>query len=303
MHIRYAIGRLEALKEAIQIGRRACVPVHISHLMGRTPQESATLLEYIDRVAVHEVDFSFDSIPYCSASTLLLSQLPIQAWQDGPSGALRCMRDAELRAKLAASLAALNLENYRIAWIPGGRHDHLFGQSIARYIAERSEPAELAVLNLLEEADLAVLMVYRYGVSDEPAWPFLAHRCCMLGSDGIWFPQGVIHPRACGSAARMIGDLVRKQRLFTLEQAVHSMTGRPAKRFGLRDRGVLAEGNFADIIVFDPERVQDRATYYQPRLESEGVEHVWVNGCRVVRDGRPCRPDAPPGRALRYRQS
>ncbi len=303
MHIRYASGRLEALTEAVEIGKRAGVAVHISHLMGRTPKESESLLDYIDRVAVNEVDFSFDSIPFCSSSTLLLSQLPIEAWRDGPSGALRRMQDPELRSKLAANLAALNLDNYRIAWIPGGRHDHLFGWSISQYVADRREPAEQAVLGLLEEADLAVLMVYRYGVGDEPAWPFLAHRCCMLGSDGIWFPQGQIHPRACGSAARMIGDLVRKQRLFSLEQAVHSMTGRPAARFGLKNRGVLAERNFADIVVFDPERVQGRATYDQPRLESEGISHVWVNGCQVVSDGCPCHLDSPPGRSLRYHQA
>ena len=302
MHIRYALGRLEALQEAVRIGRQAGVAVHISHLMGRTPQESVALLEYIDHVAVHEVDFSFDSIPYCSSCTLLSSQLPLQAWDQGPSGALRRMQDPELRRRMAASLAALNLENYRIAWIPGGRHDLLFGQSLAQYVADRQEPAERAVLNLLEETQLAVLMVYRYGTGDEPVWPFLAHRCCMLGSDGIWFPQGQVHPRACGSAARMLGDLVRRQKLFTLEQAVHAMTGRPAARFGLRGRGELAAGNFADLVVFDPDCVQDHATYEQPRLASSGVEQVWVNGCPVVRDSQPCQPATPPGRALRYCQ-
>jgi N-acyl-D-amino-acid deacylase len=84
---------------------------------------------------------------------------------------------------------------------------------------------------------------------------------------------------------------------------MHSMTGRPAGRFGLRCRGVLAEGNFADVVVFDPDLVQDRATYEQPRLPSEGIEHVWVNGCPVVTNGRPCKADALPGRALHYRQA
>jgi len=299
MHIRYALGRLEALKEAVRIGRQAGVAVHISHLMGRSVQESATLLDYIDRVAVQEVDFSFDSIPYCSASTLLSSQLPIQAWDCGPSGALGRMRDPALRRKLAANLEALNLENYHIAWIAGGRHDYLFGQPLARYIAERDEDPADAVLNLLAETELAVLMVYRYGAGDAPAWPFLAHRCCMLGSDGIWFPQGQIHPRMYGSAARMIGDLVRRK-LFTLEQAVHVMTGRPAARFGLRERGLLAAGHFADVVVFDSERVRDLATYEEPRLRSEGIEQVWVNGCPVVSGGHACRLDSFPGRALRY---
>lgn len=300
MHIRYRLGRLEALREAVEIGRRAGVPVHISHLMGRTPEESAALIDYIDRVAVHEVDFSFDTIPYCSASTLLLSQLPLEAWEEGPSHALRRMQAPALRQQLAATLSTLNLANYRIAFIPGGRHDHLFGHSLARYVADCGEPAEEAVLRLLAETNLAVLMVYIYGTGDAPAWPFLAHPRGMLGTDGIFFPTGCIHPRAYGCPARMLGDLVRRK-LFPLEQAVYKMTGLPAARFGLAGRGVLQEGNAADIVVFDPVRMQDHATYDAPHRPSDGIEQVWVNGVRAVADGQPRDLDRPPGQVLRYR--
>lgn len=291
---------LEGLKEAVEIGRRAGVPVHISHLMGRSIQESEALLDYIDRVAVHEVDFSFDSIPYCSASTLLLSQLPLGAWEEGPSAALRRMRDPALQEAFAAKLADLRLDQYFIAHIPDPKYAHLQGTTLAQYIAERNEPPVQAVLGLLQETDMAVLMVYQYGAGGAPAWPFLAHPCCMLGTDGIYFPDGCIHPRMYGSSARMLGSLVREQRLFPLEAAVHKMTGLPAKRFGLQQRGVLAEGYFADVVIFDPARVRDRATYLSPHLPSEGFEHVWINGCPVVQAGKAMDATVPPGRTLRY---
>jgi N-acyl-D-amino-acid deacylase len=299
-HIRYALGRLEGLKEAVEIGRRAGVPLHISHLMGRSIQESEALLDYIDRVAGHEVDFSFDSIPYCSASTLLLSQLPLGAWEEGPSAALRRMRDSALQEAFAAKLADLRLDHYCIAHIPDRKYAHLQGTTLAQYIAERDEPPVQSVLDLLEETDMAVLMVYQYGAGNAPAWPFLVHPCGMLGTDGIYFPDGCIHPRMYGSSARMLGSLVREQKLFALEEAVHKMTGQPAKRFGLRQRGVLAEGCFADVVIFDPARVSDRATYSSPHQPSEGFEHVWVNGCPVVRAGKAMDAAAPPGRALKY---
>ncbi len=298
-HIRYALGRLEGLKEAVEIGRRAGVPVHISHLMGRSIQESESLLDYIDRVAVHEVDFSFDSIPYCSASTLLLSQLPLGAWEEGPSAALRRMQDARRQEAFAAKLADLRLDQYYIAYIPDPKYAHLQGTTLAQYIAERNKPPVQSVLDLLAETDMAVLMVYQYGAGDAPAWPFLAHPCGMLGTDGIYFPDGCIHPRMYGSSARMLGSLVREQRLFPLEEAVHKMTGQPAKRFGLRQRGVLAEGCFADVVVFDPAGVRDRATYSSPHQPSDGFEHVWVNGCLVVQAGKAMDAAVPPGRALR----
>jgi N-acyl-D-aspartate/D-glutamate deacylase len=301
MHIRYQSGRLAALQEAVAIGRRAGVPVHVSHLMGRTTEESAALIDYIDRVAVREVDFSFDTIPYCSASTLLLSQLPIEAWEDGPAQALQRMRAPELRQRLANALQAVNLENYRLAFIPGGRHDRWFGQPLARYVEFLGQPPADAVLHLLAETNLAVLMVYLYGAGDAPAWPFLAHPCGMLGTDGIYFPGGHVHPRVYGCAARMLGDLVRRN-LFTLEQAVHKMTGQPAARFGLANRGTLRKGAAADVVVFDPSRVRDRATYEDPHQHAEGIAQVWVNGTQVVADGAPIEVKTPPGRSLRYRQ-
>ncbi len=135
--------------------------------------------------------------------------------------------------------------------------------------------------------------------------PFLKHDRFMLGSDGIWQPGGVVHPRQYGSAPRMLGLMARDKQLFSLETAIRKMTSYPAWRFGLKDRGELAPGTFADIAVFDPATIADRATYQQPQQLSVGMRHVLVNGRFVIRDGTTIDDFHGdwPGRALRYRQA
>jgi N-acyl-D-amino-acid deacylase len=135
--------------------------------------------------------------------------------------------------------------------------------------------------------------------------PFLAHPKFMLGTDGIYFPEGRIHPRVYGSTARILGPLVRQRKLFTLEEAVRKMTGVPAERFGLVDRGLVREGAVADLVIFNPATVADRATYEDPHQLSSGIEHVLVGGVEVFADGRPADHLGPdlPGRALRFNVS
>jgi N-acyl-D-amino-acid deacylase len=300
-HIRYSIGRLNALQEAVDIGRRAGVPVHISHLMGRTPEETDTLLEYVDKTAVHEVDFSFDSIPYSSASTLLSAQLPLDVWTGGLRAAVAGLDNPDIIREFETNLPALPLDRCHIAWIAGGRHDRYYGKTLAEYIEASGRSAARALLDLLKEADLAVLGVNRY-YNETMVHPFLAHKGFMLGSDGIWQPEGHLHPRVHGCPGRLLGECVRIYRLFSLEEAVQKMTGIPAKRFGMKKRGLVREGYFADLAVFDPNTVAARADFDRPRLESVGMEAVFVNGTPVVSGGKPVKIPASrlPGRALKF---
>jgi N-acyl-D-aspartate/D-glutamate deacylase len=120
----------------------------------------------------------------------------------------------------------------------------------------------------------------------------------MIGSDGIpGFGVKRVHPRMSGTFPRILGRYVREQGILTIEEAIRKMTGMPAAHFSLRDRGVIREGCFADIVVFDPATVMDRATFERPHQNAVGVRDVFVNGVGVWRDGRPT--GATPGRALR----
>jgi N-acyl-D-aspartate/D-glutamate deacylase len=253
-----------------------------------------------------DVDLSFDVYPYLPGSTMLNYLLPYEVWEDGPLAALGKLTDPHVRARFAEGLRAyrLDLDEIHIAWTPSrsrlpdgtfvslgeidraekegparqaGPTDPLHGMLLSEYVRRSGLPAEEALINLLIEERLAVLLVFHEG-DDRLVYPFLQHDLFMLGSDGIYHPEGAIHPRVYGSAPRVLGPLVRDARLFSLEEAVKKMTSFPAARFRLQDRGVLKEGAFADVVVFDPDTIGDRATFAAPHQPSVGVEHVVING-------------------------
>jgi N-acyl-D-amino-acid deacylase len=302
-HVRYKLGLLPALEEAVEIGRRSGVKVHISHLKGQSPEEVDRVLAFLER-ARREVDLSFDVYPYQPGSTMLNFLLPYETWEDGPLAALARLEWPEIRARFAAGLRRykLDLDDIHIAWVAGRENARHQGRSLADYVAEMGLPPEEALANLLIEERLAVLLVFNEG-DDALVWPFLAHDLYMMGTDGIYFPDGQIHPRMYGSAGRLLGQCVRDLRLFTLEQAVHALTGRPAARFGLAGRGLLKPGAFADIVIFDPATVADRATYALPHQPCQGIDHVLVNGTPIIESGQPINfpHEAWPGRAVRAR--
>ncbi|MEW6751710.1 MAG: amidohydrolase family protein [Candidatus Latescibacterota bacterium] len=303
-HVRYRRGgTLAGVQEAVEIGRRAGVPVHISHMKASKPAEIDALLSYVDRVAVNEVDFTFDVYPYLPGSTMLNYMLPHDVFEEGPLGVLPRLADRRVRAQFAASLATYPLERMHIAWLPGARNARFIGRLVSQYVEEVGRPAEDALADLLIEESMAVLLVFHHG-ADELVHPFLQHDRFMLGTDGIFFPDGTVHPRVYGSVGRILGPCVRQHRLFSLEDAVHKLSAFPAARFGLKDRGTLEAGRFADVVVFDAESITDRATYAEPHQLTVGVEHVLVNGVPVVRDGQALEdlPEPRPGRYLRFRE-
>ena len=304
-HVRYKRGTLAGVQEAVEIGRRAGVPVHISHLKGSTPAEIDSILTYIDTVALNEVSFSFDVYPYMPGSTMLNYMLPYEVWTDGPLGVIRKLRDPAVRARCARALEndATDLNEIHIAWVMGKENAIYQGQTLAEYVRAVKLPPAEALCNLLIEENLAVLLVFHHG-ADELVHPFLQHKCYMMGTDGIYYPDSVIHPRQYGSVARVLGSCVRDHKLFTLEEAVYKLSAFPAERFGLTARGVLREQWFADLVVFDADEIQDRATFQQPHQISPGVEHVIVNGTPIVRGGQPVTdwPAHLPGRALQFKR-
>jgi len=303
-HVRYKKGTLRGVREAVEIGRRAGVAVHISHLKAGSPQDAERLLEYVDRVAVHEVDFSFDIYPYSSGSTMLHYLLPYEVWLDGPLAAMEKLRDPAVRERFRILFETFPLpaEKIQLAWCPSRDGAAWQGKSLAEYAAAQGKTPTDAACDLLIDQNMAVLTVLR-GEGDAVIEPFLTHDRFMLGTDGIFFADGQIHPRQYGSAPRLLGPLVRDRKLFSLEEAVHKLSGKPAERFGLVDRGEVREGAYADLVVFDPETIADRATHEDPHQLSAGVEHLLVNGVSVIADGEPIERFAPewPGRALRFR--
>ena len=303
-HMRYKIGTLAALKEAVEIGRRAGVPVHISHLKAASEADTEAILTYVDQVAVNEVDFSFDVYPYLPGSTTLSYLLPYEVWHDGPLAALPKLRDPAIRAQVDRGLGiyASDLDAIRIAWLPGKENSSYLGKTLAEYVEEVGKSPADALCDLLIEENMAVLLVFFQG-DDRFVDPFLAHEKYLMGTDGVFHEDGVIHPRQYGSAARLLGPCVRRG-LFSLEDAVWKLSGAPATRFGLKDRGRVEEGGYADLVVFDPESVHDHATFTKPHQMSSGIFEVLVNGVPIIRDSTTVEDlERPlPGRALRFNQ-
>lgn len=301
-HVRYKKGTLAGIREAVEIGRRAGVPVHISHLKGTTTEEIDGILAYIDDVARQEVDFSFDVYPYLPGSTTLSYLLPYETWEDGLLAAASKLTDPLLRRRFARDLESCALDHIHIAWLPGKENSRHLGTTLAAYVAHvGGHPADV-LCDLLIEENMAVLLVFHHG-DDLLVHPLLAHDCHMVGTDGIYFPDGAVHPRLYGSAPRLLGPCVRDHHLFTLEAAVRRLSGYPAERFGLTERGQVKEGYYADLVIFDAQTVADRATYEAPNQFPVGIDQVLVNGVPVVEDGLAI-DDLPlprPGRRLRYK--
>ncbi|HVV99240.1 MAG TPA: D-aminoacylase [Planctomycetaceae bacterium] len=301
-HVRYKRGVFNGIREAVEIGKRAGVPVHISHLKGGLPADCEKLLHYIDTVARHEVSFTFDVYPYQCGSTMLNYVLPSEVWEDGPLGVLPKLRDPIIRSRVAAGLDAYkaSLDQMRIAWVLSRENEHWQGHTLEEYVQHVGLPPADAICQLLIEERMGVLMVVDEG-ADPLVHPMMRHELCMLGSDGIFAP-GVVHPRQFGSVPRWLGPCVREHKLFTLEEAVYKTSGFAASRYGLKDRGRIGGDCFADVMVFDADTIADRATYEDPQQYCTGIEHVLVNGVPVISNGAPVEDLGPelPGRALRF---
>lgn len=300
-HMRYKRGIVPGLREAVEIGRRAGVRVHISHLKGLTREDADAVLAYLDTAEARDVDLSFDVYPYLPGSTMLSYLLPYEAWEDGPLAVLGKLKDRRIRDLFARSLAAGPYEHAQIAWVAGKDNAVHQGKRVGDYVREMGRPPAEVLCDLLIEERLGVLFAMRLDEADPTLIePFLAHPKFMLGSDGIYHPDGAVHPRVYGSATRLLGHYVRERKLFSLEDAIYKLSGYAAERFRLSHRGVLKAGNFADVVVFDSARVADRATFDDPHQHSVGIDHVLVNGVAILRDGEPIAnvPKPLPGRWL-----
>jgi len=267
-------GLLDSVQEAIEIGERAGVPVQISHhkAAGREAwglvRESLRLIE---QARARGLDVTADQYPYTAGSTVLAAVVA-NAERLGASGGSEVV----------------------IASAPG--HPEWEGQSLAELGTAWSIPAAQAARRVLDAEGFSATVVM-HSMDERDVQTVMRHPTTMIGSDGIPTLSGKPHPRLYGTFARVLGHYARDLGLLSLEEAVHRMTGLAAGKFGLRDRGAVREGALADLVLFDPARIADVASYADPHHPPAGIEWVWVNGVAVVEEGR--HTGARPGRALR----
>ena len=300
-HLRNEANNIDAaIDEAIRIGREAKVPVNIFHLKiggqgnwGRMP----SIIRKIEAAQKSGLDIAANIYPFTATSTDLTSIVPAWALEGGYLPFVQRVKDPATRTRIAAELREGRLRDGGAASIvirgnPSKRLD-----AIAK---EMNVDAAEAALRLFESAEKSPIAIF-FSLSEEDMKTALVQPWVAFGSDsgaivGEMRNSGA-HPRAYATFSRVLAKYVRDEKLLTLEEAIRKMTSLAASRAGLRDRGVLRVGMKADVVVFDPKKVQDRSTYEDPHHFSEGVAHVLVNGKAVLRDAK--MTGELPGRVLR----
>jgi len=292
-HIRGEDERLlAAIGEAVEIGRQAGAPVQIAHLKseGRANWGKAeTALAAIEGARQEGVDVSFDVYPYTAWNTGLSQLLPAWAREGGVEAMVKRLGYPEVRLRLRGELAAAaatdpgRWERRMVASVESEANRPLQGMTLAEIAARRQVPAEEVVLDLLAAERGQVSMV-GFGMSEEDVTRIIAHPVAIIGSDAAALAtygtlgQGHPHPRSYGTFPRVLARYVRELKALPLEAAVAKMTSRPAEKLGLSDRGKIAAGLAADLVVFDPAAIADRATYQAPHQYPAGIHYVIVNG-------------------------
>ena len=317
-HQRSEADQIDAsLDEVFRIAREAQVPATIHHLKtaykqnwGRMPQ----VLGRLEKARAEGLDVAADQYPYTAASNSLDANLPVWAREGGRESLLVRLKDPAQRARIKADvlrpdsswenqyLGSDGARGILIARLDNPKLNPYQGRTldeIAR--TDRKDPLDVLMDLILEDTTTGAGIMSMMREDDVRA--ALRHPLVALGTDtGSQATDGVTagtfsHPRGWGSATRILGHYVREEGLLTLEEAIRKMTSLPATRMKLWDRGLVRPGLMADLVVFDPATVRDRATFANPKQYSEGMRYVMVNGELVVDEGRITQ--ARPGRPLR----
>lgn len=296
-HRNYGMHALQAYADSIEIGRRAGVTVHLTHChfgfpvnKGRAPE----LLALIDQGRAAGVEITMDSYPYLAGNTYLHALLPGWVNAGGTEAILSRLANPELRPRIQHDMEVVGSDGFHN--VPLGWEMIRVGDKTIPEAAQAAGKTPFDYYaDLLIETRLGVACLALIG-NEENVQTILKHPAQMVGSDGI-LVGAQPHPRGWGSHAKFLAHYTRDLGLLTWEEAIRKMTSAAARRIGCLDRGILRPGFAADIVVFDPDRIRDTATYEAPRQHPEGIPYVLVNGVLVVDNSQVTGET--PGRALR----
>jgi N-acyl-D-amino-acid deacylase len=301
----------QALHETFTIAREANLPAEIYHLKinhERNWNKIDTVLYKIDSANRAGLKITANMYPYAASNTALTARLPDWVQEGGAKEMRKRLRNPTIRKKvlyeMRMGIPSKNSDPKDVM-ILGFRLDSLNqkyrGKRLDEVARLHGKDADETLLDLLVRDKSPGAAVY-FLISENNMRKMLALPFVTFGSDGAsmgntkTFADWGTHPRAYGTFARVLGKYVREEKLFTLEEAIHRLSQLPASRLGIDKRGSLTIGNFADVVVFDPNQISDKATFDNPRLYAEGVEYVWVNGTLVIKQGE--HTEALPGRAV-----
>ena len=316
-HMRSEGNRLsEALDELIRISREAKIPAEIYHIKAAGTQNWSKLDDFLSRIEAAQKEglkIRANMYTYTAAGTGLDACLPPWTEDGGYPALFKRLRDPATREKIATQvrtpsdewenlyLAAGSPEKILLVGFKSEKLKPLTGKSLAEVAKMRGKDPIETIMDLIAEDESRIDSVY-FLMSEENVKKEMAKPWISFGSDeASQAPEGVFlksnpHPRAYGNFARVLGKYARDEKVISLSEAVRRLSALPAMNLELDHRGLLKEGMFADVVVFDPATIADRATYEKPHQYAVGMKHVFVNGVQVIKDGE--HTGAKPGRAL-----
>lgn len=295
-HIRGEAEELiPSIQEIISIGKKTGVSLEISHLkaMGKKFWPNfERAVKMIDEAKRKGIDINFDVYPYTSTGSVLYVLLPDWIAEGGKKMLLKRLKDPAIRARAIKEMqeSPYEYEKVTIAISPADRT--FIGKKITEIAQSEGVPVEEAVINMLIASEGRIITFFDC-LSEDNVKMALRHPLAFIGSDGSGYnieyyakKKELVHPRCFGTFPRILGKYVREEKLMSWEEAIYKMTGGPAKKLGLKKRGILTKGNFADITIFDPKKIIDKADFDNPFRYPEGIEYVIVNGKIAVDKGK-----------------
>jgi N-acyl-D-amino-acid deacylase len=316
-HMRSEGGRLlEAIDELIDISRRARLPAEIYHFKAAGKPNWGKLdaaIQKVEAARASGLKITADMYTYTAGATGLDASMPPWVQEGGLEAWIARMKDPTIREKVKKEIdtptdawenlfLAAGPEKILLVAFKSDKLKPLTGKSLAEVAKMRGKSPEETAMDLVIEDDSRVGTIYflmsEDNVRREVALPWVS-----FGSDaeapsteGVFLKSNP-HPRTYGNFVRVVGEYARDEKVLPLEEAIRKLTSLPAANLKIRDRGFLKPGYFADVVLFDPAKVKDHATYEKPHQYATGVKHVFVNGAQVLKDGEPT--GAPAGRVVR----
>ncbi len=307
---------IASVKEAIDIGERSGARVHISHHKAAGKDNWGKVEEtlgMIDDARCRGIDVAFDVYPYIAGSTSLVTLIPSWAHEGGTEALLTRLKDEKIRGRLKKEIregiegwenfaAAAGWENILIVRLESDKNKTFEGKTIEEAAKLRDQTPMDTIFDLVLEEEGQTVSMVMFLMCEKDVEQVMKHHAAHIGSDSATVaPYGILgsgkpHPRTYGTFPRVLGKYVREREVLPLAEAIKKMTGASADRMGMKGRGYIQAGNYADIVVFDQHQIEDQATFSAPHQYGKGIHYVWVNGELVVCEGEHTKKG--PGKAL-----
>lgn len=288
------LNLVDGVKEALEIARRAGVPLEISHHKATRKEVwytgCKTTIAMMKEARANGQDVTFDQYPYIASSTGMDCNLPNWAFEGGVDALFARLQDPELRERICRETDESHIGRWDTIVVGDApvKNGWAIGKSIPELAEAWGIPSAEACIRLIVEEEGKAREIH-FGMCEEDVEYIMSQDFGMIGSDGEGVNldyHGMTHPRHFGAFPRVIAHYCRDRQLFSLETAIHKMTGRTAARLGLADRGLIKEGMWADLVLFDFDTIESTPSYRNPKQPCAGIERVYVNGVLTAQDGR-----------------